>query len=54
MSAVFDASALIAFLRDEPGAEAVQELLERNTASNYVHALNLCGEPQANTLQNPP
>lgn len=42
MSTVFDACALIAFLRDEPGAEVVQSLLDRNPGSNYVHALNLC------------
>jgi len=40
MSAVFDASALIAFLRDEPGAEVVQNLLGHPPA--HVHALNLC------------
>jgi PIN domain nuclease of toxin-antitoxin system len=41
MSTVLDASALISFLRDEPGAEAVQNLL--SIANNcYVHALNLC------------
>ena len=40
MSTVFDASALIAFLRDEPGAERVQNLLGPPLA--YVHALNLC------------
>jgi PIN domain nuclease of toxin-antitoxin system len=39
MSTVIDACALIAFLRDEPGAEAVQNLLSRRC---YVHALNLC------------
>jgi PIN domain nuclease of toxin-antitoxin system len=39
MSAVIDACALIAFLRDEPGAEAVQNLLVQEC---YVHALNLC------------
>ena len=42
MSIVFDASALIAFLRDEPGAEAVQNLLDASPEANYVHALNLC------------
>jgi PIN domain nuclease of toxin-antitoxin system len=42
MSAVFDASALISFLRDEPGAEEVQRLLGAETESKYVHALNLC------------
>jgi predicted nucleic acid-binding protein len=40
MSAVFDASALIAFLRDELGAEVVQNLF--NLQPKYVHALNLC------------
>jgi PIN domain nuclease of toxin-antitoxin system len=39
MSAVFDASALISFLRDEPGAETVQNLL--NVPQSYAHALNL-------------
>ena len=33
MSTVIDACALIAFLRDEPGAEAVQNL------SNRIHSL---------------
>jgi uncharacterized protein with PIN domain len=42
MSTVFDASVLIAFLRDEPGADAVQKLLEREPGSNYAHAFNLC------------
>ena len=42
MSTVFDASALIALLRDEPGAEAVQNLLDGSPESNYVHAVNLC------------
>jgi PIN domain nuclease of toxin-antitoxin system len=41
MSTVLDASALIAFLRDEPGAEAVQSFLSLPEAC-YVHALNLC------------
>jgi PIN domain nuclease of toxin-antitoxin system len=42
MTTVLDSHALIAFLRDEPGAEVVQSLLDRNPGSNYVHALNLC------------
>ena len=42
MNTVFDASALIAFLRDESGAEAVQTMLQRDTGSKYVHTLNLC------------
>ena len=41
MSAVLDASALISFLRDEPGAEAVQNLLSL-AQTCYVYALNLC------------
>lgn len=42
MDNVFDASALICFLRDEPGAEEVQRLLEDDAATQYVHAINLC------------
>ena len=42
MSAVLDASALISFLRDEPGAEVVQNLLDRGPEATYAHALNLC------------
>jgi PIN domain nuclease of toxin-antitoxin system len=42
MSTVFDASALIALLRDEPGAEVVQSLLQASPQENFVHALNLC------------
>jgi PIN domain nuclease of toxin-antitoxin system len=42
MSTVFDASALISFLRDEPGADEVQRLLEQESAARYVHAINLC------------
>jgi len=41
MSAVIDASALIAFLRDEPGAEAVENVFDLPQTC-YVHALNLC------------
>ena len=41
MGAVIDASALIAFLRDEPGAEAVEKVL-RASQTCYAHALNLC------------
>ena len=40
MSCVLDACALIAFLRDEPGAEVVeQRLLDGNC---FAHAVNLC------------
>lgn len=41
MSTVIDACAPIAFLRDEPGAEAVQNTLGLPQTC-YVHALNLC------------
>jgi predicted nucleic acid-binding protein len=41
MSTVLDASALISFLRDEPGADVVQNILSL-TGTCYVHALNLC------------
>ena len=40
MRTVFDASALIAYLRDELGAEVVQNLL--SLQPRFVHALNLC------------
>jgi predicted nucleic acid-binding protein len=39
---VLDASAMIAFLRDEPGAEAVAEALLDPESRCYAHALNLC------------
>lgn len=39
---VFDASALIAFLKDEPGAEATEAFLTDASASKLVHAVNLC------------
>jgi PIN domain nuclease of toxin-antitoxin system len=41
VSAVVDASALIAFLRDEPGADVVENVLPGSTKC-YAHALNLC------------
>ena len=42
MSTVIDASALIAFLRDEPGADMVEISLS-GPEKCYAHALNLCG-----------
>jgi predicted nucleic acid-binding protein len=42
MRIVFDASALIAYLRDEPGAEVVEGHLTSAGDELYVHALNLC------------
>ena len=42
MSIVFDAAALIAYPRDEPGAEVIEAHLIRGGSELYVHALNLC------------
>lgn len=41
MSTVIDASALIAFLRDEPGAGIVENIVSVPEKC-YAHALNLC------------
>jgi PIN domain nuclease of toxin-antitoxin system len=41
VSTVIDASALIAFLRDEPGADVVENVLSAPDKC-YAHALNLC------------
>jgi PIN domain nuclease of toxin-antitoxin system len=41
VSTVIDASALIAFLRDEPGADLVENVLP-GSEKCYAHALNLC------------
>jgi PIN domain nuclease of toxin-antitoxin system len=42
MNVVLDASAVIAFLRDEPGADAVEHYFGPENHSLYTHALNLC------------
>ena len=42
MNAVLDASAMIAFLRNEQGAEAVQDHLRARECRPFAHALNLC------------
>jgi PIN domain nuclease of toxin-antitoxin system len=42
VNVVLDASALIAFLRGEPGADVVEGYLGPEN-SIYAHALNLCG-----------
>ena len=39
---VLDASAMIAFLRDEPGSDAVAQALIDPASECYAHALNLC------------
>jgi PIN domain nuclease of toxin-antitoxin system len=40
--AVLDASAIIALLRDEPGARAIESLLADTQTQCIVHAINLC------------
>jgi predicted nucleic acid-binding protein len=42
MNYVFDACAMIAFLRGEPGADVVQEILLDPTSHCVAHAINLC------------
>src|SRR5438045_2398583 len=39
---VKDASALIAYVRNEPGGQDVEELLLDSSNTCYVHAINLC------------
>jgi len=39
---VLDASAMIAYLRDEPGADAVEDLLADDDEVCVAHAVNLC------------
>lgn len=42
MNVVLDASAVIAFLRGETGAEAVEAYLSNDLHTLYMHSLNLC------------
>jgi len=42
MAVVFDASALIAYARNEAGAEHVERLLLDDAQACYVHAVNIC------------
>jgi PIN domain nuclease of toxin-antitoxin system len=39
---VLDACAIIAYLRDEPGAEIVENFLSLEPPSCRIHAINLC------------
>jgi PIN domain nuclease of toxin-antitoxin system len=39
---VYDACALIALLKREPGSQIVDRLLRTAKASNVIHAINLC------------
>lgn len=42
MILVFDASALIALLKEESGAEVVQTLIDDSANESFAHAINLC------------
>ena len=42
MPAVLDACAIIAFLRNEPGADIVRENLADDTSTHVAHAVNVC------------
>ena len=42
MTYVLDAGAMIAYLRGEPGADAVASLLLDPTHQCFAHAINLC------------
>ena len=42
MNVVLDASAMIAFLRDEAGAESVMNYIRLAERHAFAHALNLC------------
>src|SRR5215218_2330474 len=42
MNYVYDASALIAYLRNEVGAQRVADLLLEQDDLHFVHAVNLC------------
>ena len=42
MKVVLDASAIIAFLRDEPGADVVEGYFDPGVHELYVHSINLC------------
>jgi PIN domain nuclease of toxin-antitoxin system len=42
MSLVFDAGALVAMIKNEPGAALVEQRLLDNPGDCYAHAVNLC------------
>jgi predicted nucleic acid-binding protein len=42
MNYVLDACAMIAYLRDEPGADVVERVLSNASDQSYAHAVNLC------------
>ena len=42
MNLVYDSSALVAYLEDEPGADEVEALLAERSNVGFIHAINLC------------
>jgi uncharacterized protein with PIN domain len=42
MNVVLDASAIVAFVRDEPGADVVESYFDHGAHELSVHAINLC------------
>lgn len=42
MIVILDACAVIAFLRDEPGGELVENYFINETYTCFIHAINLC------------
>ncbi|MEK7679938.1 MAG: type II toxin-antitoxin system VapC family toxin [Deltaproteobacteria bacterium] len=42
MNLVFDSNALIAYLKTEPGALVVKDLLEDQANECFIHSVNLC------------
>ena len=42
MRFVLDSGAMIAYLRHEPGAEAVRDLVAKEPPSCFAHAVNMC------------
>lgn len=42
MKYILDSSALIAFIRNEEGADLVEKLLLDDSSAIYMHAVNLC------------
>jgi hypothetical protein len=51
---VFDSSALLAFLKGEPGQELVRNLITDPTNARLAHALNFTDAPTRNTVPGSP
>ena len=62
MKYVLDSCALIAFIRDEDGADVIEQILREGTSTVMMHAINVCevyydclrtvGEEQADRMIN--